>query len=308
LKTADLGAVITVTVTGSKLGYTTVTKTSTATSAVVRPTLKLTPTPTITGDPYIGMTLTAVTGAWDSGVALTYVWSRSGVAIAGATASSYTLVAADLAKTVTVTVTGSKTDAISVSKTSLPTATIAALKNLQAASTPSILGDLVVASTLTVNLNQWDSGVAFSFQWNRNGVAIAEATFKSYVLAAADFGQVMTVTVTGSKLGYANVSKTSSKSSAVRAATFIKAPTPTITGVAKVGSLLTANVGTWDAGVTLSYQWKRWGTAIAGATGSTYTLVAGDLRAQVCVTVVATKAGYVTATKTSALTGAVATR
>jgi hypothetical protein len=168
-----------------------------------------------------------------------------------------------------------------------------------------MLGDFLVGKTITANLNQWDSGVTFTYQWNRGGTAISGAAAKTYVLTVADLGQIISVTVTGSKAGYISASKTSSNSSAVRASTFSNAPSPTITGVAKIGQLLTANTLGWDAGVTLSYQWKRWGTAIVGATSATYTPVAADRGASLSVTVVATKAGFATATRTSGSTNSV---
>ncbi|MCJ1685419.1 hypothetical protein MT350_19875, partial [Rathayibacter sp. VKM Ac-2928] len=84
-------------------------------------------------------------------------------------------------------------------------------------------------------------------------------------------------------------------------------PTPTITGSTTVGSTLTANPGTWDSGVTLSYQWKKNnGVYISGATAKTYVLKASDAGATLTVSVTGTKSGYSPATKTSATTAAVA--
>ena len=77
--------------------------------------------------------------------------------------------------------------------------------------------------------------------------------------------------------------------------------TPTITGTAKVGQTLTAVPGTWSpAPVALSYQWKRGGTAISGATSATYKTVSADAGKAITVTVTGTKAGYTTLSKTSA--------
>jgi hypothetical protein len=66
-----------------------------------------------------------------------------------------------------------------------------------------------------------------------------------------------------------------------------------------VGNMLWALPGTWDAGVSLSYQWLRAGVAIAGATTNTYTTTATDLNKSVAVRVVASKLGYTSVTKTS---------
>ena len=62
---------------------------------------------------------------------------------------------------------------------------------------------------------------------------------------------------------------------------------------------LTAVPGTWDAGTTLAYQWTVDGTDVAGATGPTYTPVAGDVGKVVTVKVTGSKTGYTSATKES---------
>ncbi|MFF2317434.1 hypothetical protein ACFVTE_14335 [Arthrobacter sp. NPDC058097] len=56
-----------------------------------------------------GQRLTAGAGIWNPApVTLRYQWKRNGLNIAGATGASYILGAADVRKTMTVTVTGSK--------------------------------------------------------------------------------------------------------------------------------------------------------------------------------------------------------
>lgn len=70
---------------------------------------------------------------------------------------------------------------------------------------------------------------------------------------------------------------------------------PTITGTLEVGQTLTVDPGTWSAPVTptFTYQWKRSGTAISGATSSTYTTVAADGDLNITCTVTATENGMV---------------
>ena len=64
---------------------------------------------------------------------------------------------------------------------------------------------------------------------------------------------------------------------------------PVIKGTALVGSKLTATATVSPAGATLAYQWLRNGKAIAGATKSTYTLVAADAVTKLSVKVTAGK-------------------
>lgn len=68
---------------------------------------------------------------------------------------------------------------------------------------------------------------------------------------------------------------------------------PTITGVARVGRVLTANPGTWSApSPAFTYQWQRDGVAIDGATAATYTVVAADAGAALSVVVTASAEGF----------------
>lgn len=79
---------------------------------------------------------------------------------------------------------------------------------------------------------------------------------------------------------------------------------PSIAGVLTQGSVLTALPGAWSGNPTFTFQWKRDGTNIAGATGATYTLVAGDATRSISVAVTGTNpAGNASAT--SAATAAV---
>lgn len=51
---------------------------------------------------------------------------------------------------------------------------------------------------------------------------------------------------------------------------------PAITGTAQVGQVLTTTNGTWLNSPTFTRQWYAGGQPIAGATGLTYTVLAGD--------------------------------
>ena len=96
------------------------------------------------------------------------------------------------------------------------------------------------------------------------------------------------------------VTKTS-KATAKVVSAFTKAPTPKITGTAKVGKKLTAKAGTWKpSSAKLSYQWYRGSSKIVGATKKTYTLAKADKGKTVKVKVTAKKSGYITASRFSA--------
>ncbi|MDT0212540.1 carboxypeptidase regulatory-like domain-containing protein [Rothia sp. ARF10] len=300
---SDTGKAITVTVTGTKSGYTTASKTSAATASVAAGTLTA-PTPTISGTKTVGYTLTAVPGTWGPApVTLSYQWFRSGVAITGATASTYKLTSTDMGKTMTVRVTGSKTGYTSAAKTSAATTTVLGALT---APTPTISGTRTVGYTLAAVPGTWGPApVTLAHQWFRSGVAITGATASTYKLTSTDMGKTMTVRVTGSKTGYMSVAKTSGATASVLGA--LTAPTPTVSGTVKAGYRLTAAPGTWGPSpVTLTYQWKRAGVAITGATASSYVLTGSDTGKAITVTVTGTKTGYMTVARTSAATAAVA--
>lgn len=264
------------------------------------------PVPTLPGTAKVGSIITATRGPWSPAPTFSYVWKRAGVVIPGATALSYVPVAADLGKTLTITVTGTKTGYTTTSKTSAASSSVAA--GSIAGATPTVSGTARVGSTLSSVRGTWSpTGVAFGYQWKRAGTSIAGATSSTYVPVSADVGKTITLVVTGTKAGYATVTKTSAATSAVVAATlaFVAVGTPTITGTAKVGSRLAATSGTWTPSPTFSYQWKRAGVAIPGATATAYSLVSADAGKAITVTVTGTKSGYSTASKTSAPTAAV---
>jgi hypothetical protein len=116
LQADDVKATITVAVTGTKAGFTTVVKTSAATDAVSSTDQITAGKPKISGTAVAGKTLTVKPGTWGPGtVKLSYRWYRSGKSISGAWKTSYKLTSADKGKTITIKVTGTRTGYTSAS-------------------------------------------------------------------------------------------------------------------------------------------------------------------------------------------------
>lgn len=86
---------------------------------------------------------------------------------------------------------------------------------------------------------------------------------------------------------------------------FPSAPTPTITGQAKLGRKLTVSYGTLPSGVRTTQQWLRNGSTISGATKSKYKLKSVDFRKRISVRVTVSQFGYSPAAETSASTSKV---
>ena len=300
---ADVGSSLTVTVVASLTGYTSTTRSSAGTAAVLNQITTV--TPTITGSTTIGSVLTATPGSWSpAGISLSYQWNRGGVAIAGATSSTYTLVTADDTTTITVTVTGTLGGYDTATATS---AGFLVGKQFTLHPAPTIKGNFYLGQTLTATIGKWDTGAVLAHQWYRDGVAITGARWHTYKLTSADVGKRITFTTTATAAGFVPKTETSAATIVIlNGKPFTKAPTPRITGNARVGANLTANLGVWAPAPTkVTYQWLRGGTPIAGATKSTYKAVAADKGFLLSVTIRATKSGFATTTKTSALTAAI---
>jgi hypothetical protein len=81
---------------------------------------------------------------------------------------------------------------------------------------------------------------------------------------------------------------------------------PAVTGTARIGSVLRATAGEWDvADATLTYQWLRNGTAIAGQTGESYRVRKADLGAKLSLQVRASAEHRAEGTATSVRTSPV---
>ncbi|GAA4696173.1 M1 family aminopeptidase [Nocardioides conyzicola] len=301
----QLDAAITVRVTGTKTGYEPVSRTSNATAAVGLGDQTSTPTPAVMGTPQVGGTLSIDRGSWDDGVVFDYAWSADGQPIEGATDFFYHPSADDLGAVITVSVTGRKSGYVPVTKTSEATSAVVA-GELESTPTPVISGVTKVGETLTAAPGAWDDGTDLAYQWFAGEDAIAGATGATYVVAPADLGKQLRVRVSGSKAGYVGVARSSDLTATIGLGDLVSTPTPAITGAAKVGTVLKAVTGTWDDGVTLSYQWLRGSTPISGATGSSYPLVAADAGSKITLRVTGTKTGYSPASTVSLATATVA--
>jgi hypothetical protein len=255
-------------------------------------------TPTISGTVKVGQTLTANPGTWTTGTTFAYQWLAGGLAVSGATGSTLVLGPGQAGKAIAVRVTGSNTGYVTSSKISAATAVVA--KGSLVGVAPTITGTARVGSTLTANPGLWSPApVTLSYQWYRSGVVITGANLSTYTLTTADLGKTVTVRAAASKSGYNYTYKTSAATVPV-ATNVLTAPRPVIPAAAAVGQTLTVKVGAWTPTVYLrTYQWKRNGISIPGATASSYKVVAADLGAGLSIAVTGRKSGYVTKTVTS---------
>ncbi|QYW02594.1 whisker protein [Stenotrophomonas phage Marzo] len=125
LVAADAGQTVRVVVTGTNSAGNA--SANSANTASVTQTPANTAVPTITGTAQEGQVLTSTNGTWTGTPTPTYTrqWKAGGVDIAGATAQTYTPVAGDVGKTITVAVTGTNS-AGNATATSAATAAVVA--------------------------------------------------------------------------------------------------------------------------------------------------------------------------------------
>lgn len=227
--TADMaGKQAVVEVTGTKAGYASATRqASVQVAAAEEPTPTPTPTPTpapaitpgapvVSGSASVGGTLVATTGAWGpAGVTLAHQWLADGVAIPGATASTY-LPTNDVAgQRISVRVTGTLAGAAPASATSAATGAVVGQLD---ARRPSITGKLRVGNKLTAKTSGWGPGkVATKIQWLRDGKVVKGRKGATYRLTSQDVGHRMSVRVVGTRSSFAPLTLVSRPTRKVRA-------------------------------------------------------------------------------------------
>jgi hypothetical protein len=220
---------------------------------------------------------------------LAYQWLRNGAVIPGATGTGYTTpvtTSADNGAQFSVTVSnvaGSVTSSMALLTVVGASGAVAPAVTTQPANQTVSVGQpatFVVAASGSAPL---------TYQWRDNSVAISGANAASYTTAAttsADNGAQFTVTVTnaaGSTTSNGALLSVVSSPAAVAPAITTQ-PASQSVAVGKSAAFTVVASGT----APLSYQWRKNGVAIAGATAASYTTpatVGTDNGAQFAVTV-----------------------
>jgi hypothetical protein len=189
--------------------------------------------PSISGTATQGQTLTESHGSWSNsptGYAIHWqdcdsTGNNCGPPITGATGQSYTLTAADVGHTVSVTETASNAGGPGTPATSTPTTLVSSPPAPVNLSAPSISGTPTQGQTLTESHGSWsNSPTGYAIQWqdcdstgNNCGPPITGATGQTYTLTAADVGHTVSVTETASNAGGPGTPATSTPTTLVSA-------------------------------------------------------------------------------------------
>ena len=141
---------------------------------------------------------------------------------------------------------------------------------LPAISSQPASATVTVGSTATFSVTA-SSDTALSYQWRKNGTAISGATSASYTTPAttsADNGALFSVVVTNAKGSVTSANATLTVKSSDTTLPVITSQPASVT--VNAGSPATFSV-TATSGSAMSYQWRKNGSAISGATSASYT-------------------------------------
>ncbi|HKR06074.1 MAG TPA: T9SS type A sorting domain-containing protein, partial [Bacteroidia bacterium] len=188
----------------------------------------------------------------NTGAGLTYQWKKGGNSISGASLSGYYATTLGIYSVVVINASGcsATSSAVGISSNTI-------FANISPA------GPTIFCSGGSVVLNAY-VGTSYTYQWNKNGINIPGATLSSYTAITAGS---YTVDETGGAC-----TKTSLPETIVVNALPSAIITPAgFTTFCSGGSVL-LNVAT---GTNKTYQWKKGGTNISGATLSSYTATVG---------------------------------
>ncbi|MBE2315655.1 S8 family serine peptidase [Solirubrobacter sp. CPCC 204708] len=299
LKAEDVDALVRVLVTASNPDGVIVEASDPTPPVLAAGPLNQTP-PALTGTAQRGLTLTGTTGTWSgTGNGYSYQWQSSAdgttwTDVPNAKATTYTLVTGDVGRFLRLQVTATNADGTLRATTPASARVIAAPPVNTVA--PSLTGTVQRNGALLANRGTWSgNGNVYAYQWQRDGVDIADATGAGYTLTVDDVGKRVRVVVTATNPD-ATATEVSAASVPVPSSRPANTAPPTISGTARRGSTLTGAAGSWE-GIdnSVKFQWQSspdgttW-TNIAGATGSTRVLATSDVDKFVRLSVTVTNA------------------
>jgi len=146
---------------------------------------------------------------------------------------------------------------------------------------PAVSGTVVVGKKLAASAGSWNTtGLAYSYQWLRNGAAITGATTSSYVVNRADIGKRLSVRVTAQKTGLVAVAATSAATKAVPKIVTVAAVKAAKSSVKKNGKVTVTITVRASAAIPTGTA----GIYVNGSRVKTVTLASGSAKYSVTLT------------------------
>jgi hypothetical protein len=198
-----------------------------------------------------------------TGTNLSYQWRKGGSAIAGATSSTYTIAAvqtSDAGSYDVVVSSGSTSAFSSVAVLSVTTSAAAPTISMQPVSTSASVGGSA-AFSVGASANS-----ALTYQWRRNGVPVTGATQASYTIASAQTTDAGSYDVVITSSG-GSITSSLATLAVISGSVAPSISSPPSAAAVSIGATATFSV-TATGTPTLTYQWRKNGTVIAGATSS----------------------------------------
>ncbi|MEX0428330.1 CHAP domain-containing protein [Nocardioides sp. DS6] len=247
--------------------------------------LENTSLPTISGAPKVGVRLQASTGRWTpSGASFSYQWLQDGEPIAGQTRPGFLLIRHQIGHRISVRVTAKKGTYQSSSVVSAQTAAVQP-GDLTVTQSPTLSGTPQVGQKLTVDPGEYaPSGATTAVQWYADGDPIQGATGTTLTPTQALADTMISATVTATRMGHNPLAVATNKLGPVIGTPVRLTHRGAIRGQLRPGKVLTVRPGTVSpASAHVSYQWRRNGVPISGATSTTYRLTSADIGKKITV-------------------------
>ncbi len=270
LDPSEIGKTLAVLVTATNAAGST-SATSSVTSLIEGILPKNTALPSISGLLQDGSLLSVASGSWSGSEPISYAYQwqlcnalgKACEELKGATGSTLKLDPSEIGKTLAVLVTATNA-AGSTSATSSVTSLIEGILPKNTA-LPSISGLLQDGSLLSVASGSWSGSepISYAYQWqlcNALGKACEElkgATGSTLKLDPSEIGKTLAVLVTATNAA-GSTSATSSVTSLIEGILPKNTALPSISGLLKIGQLLSVTSGTWTGSepIAYSYQWQ----------------------------------------------------
>lgn len=159
---------------------------------------------------------------------------------------------------------------------------------------PTITGEARYREKLRVDPGTWSPEAStLSFQWLRDGVAVAGATRPSYKVRLVDIGTRISVAVTGSHPDLTPTTVTSAAAPRVKKAVFERLTRPKVLGTARFDRVVKARpADVRPAPDRVAYRWLRDGKPIAGAGKRSYRVGVADVGSAVSVEQITRREGF----------------
>ncbi len=194
-----------------------------------------------------------------SGGALSYQWRKATAPISGATGSSYTIAPVQAADAAAYDVV--VTNPLGNVTSSAATLTVVQPPQIIQQPLPQIINQ-GTATTFTVSA----TGIGNTYQWRKAGAAIPAATETSYAIPSAQATDAASYDVVVTNIA-GNVTSDAATLTVIVPPQITQHP---LSQVVTLGASTTLTVGA--SGISATYQWRKDGVAIPGATGTSYTI------------------------------------